>query len=173
MNVGPVQKIQIVIGIDMRAGLQADDRPESFGMLQRQMQRDAPSDRAAHHDRLVEFQRGHDVEDHGGVMRRGQLVLLVVPAGRWRRFAMPGHVEGDDAMVFGNAGMIHQGAILPSIRSRGMQAKQRRALSGFLDIDPMRAAEQVEMHVTPDDGLECRAHAVAPEGRSFSRLSLK
>jgi hypothetical protein len=95
---------------------------KSLGMFQRQVQRDAPADRAAHHDRPVEFQRGHDVEDHGRVLRRGELILLVVPAGRRRRFAVPRHVESDDAMVRGDAGMVHQAAILPAVRSRGMQA---------------------------------------------------
>ena len=99
MHVGPMQEIQVVIGIDMRAGLQADDGAEAFGMFQRQMQRDASADRAAHQDRPVEFERGHDFEDHGGVLRRGELVLLVMPARRRRRLAVPGHVEGDDAMV--------------------------------------------------------------------------
>ena len=60
MHVRPVQEIQIVIGIDMRAGLQADDGAEAFGVFERQMQRDAAADRAADHDRLVEFERGHD-----------------------------------------------------------------------------------------------------------------
>ena len=80
MDVGPVQEIQIVIGIDMGAGLQADDGAEAFGVFERQMQRDAAADRAADRDRPVEFERGHDLQDHGGVLRRGELVFLVVPA---------------------------------------------------------------------------------------------
>jgi hypothetical protein len=70
----------------------------------------------------VEFQRGHDVEDHAGVLRRGELVFLVVPAGRRRGLAVPRHVEGDDAVVGGDAGMIHQAAILTPVGTRGMQA---------------------------------------------------
>jgi hypothetical protein len=35
VNVGPVQEVQIVIGIDMRAGLQADDRAEAVRVFQR------------------------------------------------------------------------------------------------------------------------------------------
>ena len=58
MHVRPVQEVEVVIGIDMRAGLQADDGAESFGMLERQMQRDAAADRAADQDRLVEPERG-------------------------------------------------------------------------------------------------------------------
>ena len=48
----------------MRAGLQADDGAETFGMFERQMQRDAAADRAADQDRPVEFERGHDLQDH-------------------------------------------------------------------------------------------------------------
>jgi hypothetical protein len=62
------------------------------------MQRDASADRASDQDRPVEFERGHDVEDHRRVLRRGELIFLVVPARRRRRLAMPGHVEGDDAV---------------------------------------------------------------------------
>ena len=80
MDVGAVQEIQIVIGIDMGAGLQADDGAERSRVFERQMQRDAAADRAADQDRLVELERGHDLEDHGGVLRRGELVFLVVPA---------------------------------------------------------------------------------------------
>ena len=64
MDVGTVQEIQVVIGIDMRAGLQADDGAETLGMFERQMQRDAAADRAADQDRPVEFERGHDLQDH-------------------------------------------------------------------------------------------------------------
>jgi len=53
MDVGAVQEIQIVIGIDMRAGLQADDGAKTFGMFERQMQRDAAADRTADQDRPV------------------------------------------------------------------------------------------------------------------------
>ena len=56
MHVRPVQEIEIVIGIDMRAGLQADDGAEAFGVFERQMQRDAAADRAADQDRAIEFE---------------------------------------------------------------------------------------------------------------------
>ena len=46
MDVGAVQEIQVVIGIDMRAGLQADDGAERLRMFERQMLRDASADRA-------------------------------------------------------------------------------------------------------------------------------
>ena len=95
----PVQEVEVVIGIDMRAGLQADDGAETFGMFERQMQRDAAADRAADQDRPVEPERGRNLQHHGGVLRRGELIFLVMPAGRRRRLAVPGHVEGDDAVA--------------------------------------------------------------------------
>jgi hypothetical protein len=54
-----------------------------------------------------------------------------------------------------------------------MQAQQRRALAGFLDIDPVRSAEQLEMHVAAGDRLEPRFHAGAPGARSLASASLK
>jgi hypothetical protein len=177
MDIGAVQEIQIVIGIDMRAGLQADDRAEAFGMFERQMQRDAPADRTADQDRPVEFERGHDVQDHCGVLRRGELVLLIVPAGRRRRFAVPGHIEGDDAMAARDAFVVHQRPVLAPVGARGVEAQQWRALAGLLDIDPVLAAEQIELEVAADDRLECRGHAltppVAPSERSLASASLK
>ena len=107
----------------MRAGLQADDGAETLGMFERQMQRDAAADRATDQDRPVEFERGHDLEDHGGVLRRGELVFLVVPAGRRRGFAVPGHVEGDDAMLRGDPRIVHQRAVLPAVGAGGVQAQ--------------------------------------------------
>ena len=173
MDVGPVQEIQVVIGIDMRAGLQADDGAEAFGVFERQMQRDAAADRASDRDRTVEFERGHDLEDHGGVLRRGQLVFLVVPARRRRRLAVPGHVEGDDAVAAGDAFVVHQRAVLPAVGAGGVQAQQRRARARLLEIDAVRPSEQIEMHVAADDRLECRGHATAPPARSFASASLK
>ena len=63
-------------------------------------------------------------------------------------------------------------AILPPVAAGGVQAQQRRALARLLDIDAMRPAEQIEMHVAADDRLEPRAHAAAP-ARSLASASLK
>ena len=65
MHVRPMQEIQIVIGIDMRAGLQADDGAERGGMLERQMKRDASADRAADQDRPIQFERGGSAQRNG------------------------------------------------------------------------------------------------------------
>jgi hypothetical protein len=66
----------------MRAGLQADDGAKSFRVLERQMQRDAATDRTADQDRPVEPKRCGNLQHHGRVLRRGELIFLVMPAGR-------------------------------------------------------------------------------------------
>src|ERR1700693_5039731 len=149
-------------------------------MCERQMKRDAAADRASDQDRPVELERRHDLEDHGGVLRRGELIFLIVPSRWWRRLAVPGHVEGDDAVPRRNPRIVHQRSVLPPVRARGVQTQQRYALAGLLKINAMLAPEQVEMHVAADDRLECRAHvalpkgaACAPEGRSLASASLK
>ena len=76
-------------------------------------------------------------------------------------------------MVLRDARIVHQRAVLPPVRAGGVQAKQRRALAGFLDIDAMLAPEQIEMHVAADDRLEVRAHARRSLGRSLPSASLK
>ncbi len=42
-----------------------------------------------------------------------------------------------------------------------MQAEQRNALAGLLDIEPVRLAEQVEMKIAAGNRLEARAHRAA------------
>src|SRR5260370_2686162 len=47
MDVGAVQEIQIVIGVDMGSGLQADDAAKLLRLLERQMPRQPAADRAS------------------------------------------------------------------------------------------------------------------------------
>ena len=129
----------------MRRRFQPDQRAEALRVLAREMQHDAPADRAAHDDRLVEFERVGDFDDHAHIVARGELVFRVLPAGRRRRLAVPGHVEGDDAEVRRDARIVHQAAILPRVGAGGVQAEKRNALAGLLDIEPVRLAEQIEM----------------------------
>lgn len=69
---------------------------------------------------------------------------------------------------------VHQRAILSPVGAGGMQAQQRHALAGLLDIDTMLPPEQVEMHVAAGDRLEARGHVLqAPAGRSLASASLK
>ena len=59
MHIGPVQPIEIVIGVYMRTRLQADDGAKALRILQREMQRDAPADGTAYHHGPREIQRVH------------------------------------------------------------------------------------------------------------------
>ena len=61
-GVGAVQTIQVVISIDMRAGLQPDDDAEALGMFERKVKRDVAADRAADQDRPIKLERGHAFE---------------------------------------------------------------------------------------------------------------
>jgi hypothetical protein len=63
-----MQEVEVVIGIDMRAGLQPDDGAKAFGMFERQMQRDATADRTADQDRPVEPERRRNLQHHRRVL---------------------------------------------------------------------------------------------------------
>jgi hypothetical protein len=94
---------------------------------------------------------------------------------------MPGHVEGDHAVARGDAGIVHQRPVLPPVGAGGVEAEQRRALAGLLDIDPVRPPEQIKMHVAAGDRLESGPHGNALArladdvccGRSLASASLK
>lgn len=75
---------------------------------------------------------------------------------------MPWHVEGDDAMAVRDAIVVHQRPVLTTVGAGGVQAQERRAPAGFLDIDAVFPSEQIEMHIAADNRLETRAHAPAP-----------
>ena len=76
-------------------------------------------------------------------------------------------------MVARHTGIVHQAAILPPVGAGGVQAEQRRALARLLDIDAVRPAGQLEMHITTDDRFEIGAHAGTPSRRSLPSASLK
>ena len=147
MHVRPVQPLDVVIGRDVGGAFQPDDGAEFLGVLVREIKHDAAADRAAHHHRAVELQRVGDFQDHPDVVARGELVFLVLEALRRRRFAVPRHVEHDDAIVFGDALVVEQAAILPAVGARGVQAEQRNALAGLLDIEPVRPVEQRHVEI--------------------------
>ena len=144
----------------------ADSSPISArkrsGMLVREMQHDASADRAAHGDRLVELERVGDFDDHAHIVARGELVFGVLPAGGRRGLAVPGHVEGDDAEMF--ASRAHRSSAPRYWRaSEPAVCRQSRGMPwpGFLDIKPVRLAEQIEMQIAAGDWLEARAHRMA------------
>ena len=128
VHVGAVQPARVVIGIDLGRGFEPDDGAEFLRMLVREMQHDAPADRAAHHHRPVELERGGDFQDHAHVVARGEPVFFVLPSDGRRGFAVPRHVEHDDAIVLRDALVVEQAAILPPVRAGGVQAEQRNAV---------------------------------------------
>ena len=165
VHVGAVQPVEIVIGLGVGTRLQADEGAEARGMLQRQVQHDAPADGAAHHHRLVEAERVDDAHDGVDVGARGELVLGPLPARRRRGLAVPRQVEGDDAEAGQRLGIVHEAAILPAIRAGRVQANQRDAFARLLDVDAVRLAGDVDAQVAADGGLErgvCGAHRAPP-----------
>ena len=116
-------------------------------MLTGEMQHDAAADRATHGHGLVECERVGDLHDQSHIVARSELVFGVLPAGRRRRLAMPRHVKGDDAVVCGDAFIVHQATILPRVGAGGVQAEQGDALAGLLDVKPLRFAEQLAIQV--------------------------
>ena len=130
-------------------------------MLVGEVEADASADRAAHHHGLFEFERIGDLGDHADVVARRELVLLIVPAVGRRRFAVPGHIEGDDAEVVGDARVVQYAAVLPGVGAGGVQAKEWNAGAGLLDVEAVSAVEQLQVEVAADDRLVTRAHRVA------------
>ena len=94
---------------------------------------------------------------------------------------MPGHVEGDDAELGEDLGIVHEAAVLPAIRAGGVQADEGDARAGLLDIETMRLALDGETEVAADRRLEVGigthrtppAAAVWAEGRGNASNSLK
>ena len=80
---------------------------------------------------------------------------------------MPGHVKGDHTEVFRDAAVVQQAAILAGVGTCRVHAKQRNALSGFLNIQAMRFSQQVAAQVghadlpAPDPGHRGDARADA------------
>jgi hypothetical protein len=67
---------------------------------------------------------------------------------------MPGHVEGQHAEVARDHAVVEEMAILLSVGARGVEADERDALAGLLEVDAMRAPAQGQRQVAADDGLE-------------------
>ena len=72
---------------------------------------------------------------------------------------MPRHVEGDDAVVGRDTRIVEEAAELAPVGARGVQAQQRNARPRLLEIEAMRAAEQVEIEVAAGDRLDARPFA--------------
>ena len=78
---------------------------------------------------------------------------------------MPRQVEGDDAKARQRLGIVEEAAILPAVGAGRVQAHERDALAGLLDVDAVRLAGDVEAEIAADGGLEsgfCGAHRAPP-----------
>ena len=73
----------------------------------------------------------HD-DIHVAVCR--QFIDLGLKPRRWGRFAMPGQVKRDHAVVRRNSGIVQDMAELAPVASGSVQADQRNALPRFLKI---------------------------------------
>jgi hypothetical protein len=152
----------------MRRAFEADQGTEGAWVAQGEMQHDAAADRASHDDRPIETQRFDDGHDQAGVVIGGQAVFLILPAGGRRGFAVPRHVEGDDAKAAGDAGAVHQPAILPPIRAGGVQADERDSLARLFEIEAVMPAGVIEMQIAPGDWLDRGAHRGASRRQANS-----
>src|SRR5882672_6543752 len=158
MDVGAVEPRGVVPWRLEIGGLEPDQRTEFRGMIDREVEDDAAADRAAHHDRPVEFQRPAEGTDRLRVARRGELIFRTVPVRRRIGFAVPGHVEGDDAEILRERFIGEQMPPLPSVRARGVQAHQRNAGAIFLEVDAVHLAIDIDMDVTADQRLDIAVH---------------
>src|ERR1700730_79780 len=128
---------------------QPDQRAEFASMIDRKIEHDAAADRAAHHDRLFELERLAEGADGLCIARGGELIFLAGPLRRWIRFAMPGHVEGDDAEILRKLPISEQMPPLPPVRACRVQAHQRNTGAILLEIDAMRLAADLDVDIAP------------------------
>ena len=159
MDVRAVQPGRVVPRRLEIGGLESDQRAKFGGMIDREIENDAAADRATHHHRPVQLQRLAEGADGLGVARGRELIFIAVPARRRIGFAMPGHVEGDDAEVLRKLLVGKQMPPLPSIGARGVQAHQRNARAVFLEIDAVHLAADIDMDVAADHRLDMAGHA--------------
>src|SRR5215470_13917046 len=131
-------------------------------MLDGEIEHYAPADRAAHDHGTVERERPAERDDHVGIARRREPVLLVLEALGRKRLAVPRHVEGEQAKVPGDLLVRHQVAELTSVGAGRVQANERNALPRFLEIETVRAAVEREPQIAAGDRLERRAGHDSP-----------
>ena len=168
MHLGVVEPARVVVALDVRRRLQANERTQLARVLEREIEHDAPADRAAHDHRPLELQLARDGHDHGRVRPGGEAVVLALPAFRRRRLAVPRHVERDDAPVAQEFCVIEHRAPLAAVGAGGMEAKKRDAGASLLVIDAMHAPVERDVRVAADDGLDHR-RSVASSSLRYSR----
>ena len=158
MNVRPVQPRRVVPGLLEVGGLEGDQGAEFGGVRDREVEHDAPADRAAHDHRPVELQGTAEGTDGSRVGRRRQPVLARLPAVGRRRLAVPRHVEGQHPEALRDLGVGQQMAVLPVVGAGGVQADQRDPLAGLLEVEAVRDAVDLHPQVAADHRLERGRH---------------
>jgi hypothetical protein len=89
---------------------------------------------------------------------------------------VPGQVEGDDAKAGEDLRVIEESAVLAAVGPGRVQADERDADAGLLDIETVRLALDVEPQIAADGGLERGfAHGLrpSPAARGSASNSLK
>src|SRR5262245_61710365 len=159
VHVGPVEPGGVVPWRLEVGGLEPDQGAEHRCVFDREIEHDPSTDRATHHHRAMELERAAERDDHLGIGGGGEAIFLPLPALGRQRFAVPGHVEGEHAIVPVNVLIQHQVAELPPVGAGRVQAEEGDALARLLEIDPVRTAVELERQVAANDGLELRGHA--------------
>ena len=162
MHIRPVEPFGVIPRRLMVGRLQADQSAKLGAMVGGQIEGDAPAHGTAHDHRFVQFQRGAESTDDFGVAVGGEGVLLILPADRRWRLAAPWQVEGEHAETVGDRRVGHQMAKLTGVAAGGVQADQRDAAAGFLEIQAHRPALPGGPQIAPDDRFELRAHRPLP-----------
>ena len=135
MGIGTVEPVDVVPGrLEIRC-LDGDEPAEFLGMQRCKLQSDAPSHRTARQDGAIKT-KPFDHGQHGFDIGLGsqKVFLDLEPFGR-QRFAMPRHVEGDQAVRCGDLRIVHQVTPLAGISASGVQTDDRTTLPCLLKID--------------------------------------
>ena len=145
---------------------QPDDAGKLVLIFGRDLQHDRAAHRAAHHHRLLECELEPHGADHREIALRRQAVLLQPPAVGRCRAAVIRQVERDDAKPVGDLRIVEHMAVLPRVRARGVQAQQRHALPGFLDMHAICGAVDIDRR----DSARRSARSHSTLGAPVSRM---
>ena len=86
---------------------------------------------------------------------------------------MPGQIERDDPVVARDRFVAHEMAELARVGARRVQAQQRDARAGLLEIDPALLAQDGHADIAPDDRFQGGRCHHAPAVRGSVSTSLK
>jgi hypothetical protein len=143
-----------------------DEPGETIGMHRRQLQSDPASHGAPREQWVLQPQRTAEREHRFNVGSGGQQVFRRLEAFRWQGLAVPGHVECQEAVRTGERLVVENEPPLARIGSGGMQAYNRAALAGFLEVNPQWCAIDGQADIPAGDRFDRRCH-----GRSSRRPS--